>query len=750
MVKPPAPGRGLLPAAAILVLVVLLAPPGAAFPEGRTHDRDFPSLGSGDFVLADVTGDGWTDLAAIDAAAGYLRLYFGGPLGLPIDPQVGVPAPGVRDLAAGDLDGDGRAELLAVDGARAYWFAHADPWVPAVGVNASGGRAIASGDLNGDAFPDLAVLSGTGAMIWFQRPTTRGFDGDRPDLILSDPLAFDSMAVGDVTGDGREDLVLAKPYKGQVYVQGEQGLDLSPKSFTPGGSGGEMSVAIASGDGDVPWVVVASAAGPGTDGYVGLWRWGADGLRSEATLSGAHTARFAVADVNDDRRPDLTFIDIDGSLAVFLQRTASFGAPVPDWILDGVPQGIDGVAVGDVNGDEFADILLRTWGKYLVYLQEDAAPSLIRAIPSTYAVNRGQVAEGVIDLREFFRDDHDRLTFEIVYRSDPAHLNATIDGSVIDFEAADWFGTADFRVSAWDGNPNHVRVDSNAFTVLVNDGPVFTSTPPRRATAGELFAYVVSAADAYPAGDAHTFALGEAPVGMDVDPATGLVQWTPTDGQVGTHAVAVEVRDGYGGYAVQEFSIVVAPAAGGSPVLLMAVGIAASSAALMAAAALINENAKWAFLLFFLPMYSKIKRERVLDHFVRGQIFGYIQANPGEHYNAIKDALGLTNGSLAHHLRTLEREQFVKSKRFGLYRRFYPMNYRLPPDDAFQPNDIQQTILAVIRDTPGITQKEIAQRLGLTPPTVNYHIGVLSNRNLIRVERRGRSTHCTIAEGTDT
>jgi len=192
---------------------------------------------------------------------------------------------------------------------------------------------------------------------------------------------------------------------------------------------------------------------------------------------------------------------------------------------------------------------------------------------------------------------------------------------------------------------------------------------------------------------------------------------------------------------------VVAPAADGSPIVLMAVGLVGTSAALMAAAALLNENAKWAFLLFIIPLYSKIKRERVLDHFVRGQIFGYIQANPGEHYNAIKDALGLTNGSLAHHVRTLEREQFVKSRRFGLYRRFYPMHYRIPDQEVFQPNEVQRTILDVIRQSPGITQKEIATRLSLTPPTVNYHIALLSERNLIQVVRRGRSTHCSIVDG---
>ena len=378
-------------------------------------------------------------------------------------------------------------------------------------------------------------------------------------------------------------------------------------------------------------------------------------------------------------------------------------------------------------------------------------PALIRPIPSTYAVNRGAVAKGLIDLRQFFVDDHNRLTFAVAYESDPAHLRATVDGAGLDFESeASWYGTAEFRVTAWDGNPNHPPIESNVFTVLVNDPPRIISAPVLRATAGEAYRYLVTVEDDYPANDAHTFALIAAPEGMRIDASTGLLEWTPTAGQVGDFAVEVQVQDANDGLAVQSFTIVVSASGVGSPGILLAVGVAASSAALFAAAALLNENAKFAFFLFFLPLYTKIKRERVLDHFVRGQIFGYIQANPGEHYNAIKEALGLTNGSLAHHLRTLEREQFIKSKRYGLYRRFYPMNYRMPADDVYQPNEIQTTILAVIREHPGITQKEIAGRLALTPPTVNYHIAVLSNRRLILVERRGRSTHCTIVEGTST
>jgi len=216
---------------------------------------------------------------------------------------------------------------------------------------------------------------------------------------------------------------------------------------------------------------------------------------------------------------------------------------------------------------------------------------------------------------------------------------------------------------------------------------------------------------------------------------------------VGTHAARIRVTDAYGGAAEQSFDLAVVaappPPAPGAWYFALGAGIAV---ALLGVGSAVSENLKWALLMVFIPLYSKIKREQVLDHFVRGQIYGYVLANPGEHYNAIKVALNLTNGSLAHHLKTLEREQFLKSKRFGLYRRFYPMHMRIPEDGFFAPNEIQKTIIDLIGAQPGITQKEIAQRLGLTPPTVNYHVGILAEHKQIRVDRAGRKTHCFVMD----
>jgi DNA-binding MarR family transcriptional regulator len=286
--------------------------------------------------------------------------------------------------------------------------------------------------------------------------------------------------------------------------------------------------------------------------------------------------------------------------------------------------------------------------------------------------------------------------------------------------------------------------------VTVNALPSFTSPPPTQVRAGEKLLYQVTIADPYPTDDAHTFSLLQAPAGMTIDGTTGLVEWTPTASDAGAHAVRIKVVDSHGGAAEQSFSIEVVVPPTPPPILAILAVTVLGAVGALGASAVASENVKYGLLMIFIPLYSKIKREQVLDHFVRGQIYGYVLANPGEHYNAIKLALNLTNGSLAHHLKTLERELFVKSKRFGLYRRFYPMHMKIPEDGFFTPNEIQKTIVDLIRATPAITQKEIAGRLGLTPPTVNYHVGILSEHGAIRVERAGRKTHCFVVEGGST
>ena len=150
-----------------------------------------------------------------------------------------------------------------------------------------------------------------------------------------------------------------------------------------------------------------------------------------------------------------------------------------------------------------------------------------------------------------------------------------------------------------------------------------------------------------------------------------------------------------------------------------------------------RESVKYKLLMFIVPLFSRLKREEVLDHETRGMIRGYVIANPGDHFNSIKASLKLKNGTLAHHIHILERERIIKSVKDGKYRRFFPMGMRIA-DRAF-PTKIEKLILDIVKETPGVTQKDIASQLGISQPTISYHITKLRKAKRLRTEKHGMS-----------
>jgi WD40 repeat protein/predicted transcriptional regulator len=157
-----------------------------------------------------------------------------------------------------------------------------------------------------------------------------------------------------------------------------------------------------------------------------------------------------------------------------------------------------------------------------------------------------------------------------------------------------------------------------------------------------------------------------------------------------------------------------------------------------------TEIGKLALLSLILPLYSRIKKEQVLDNEIRGMIRGYIIANPGDNYNSIKRALNLNNGTLAYHLRVLEKAKAIQSKQDGIYKRFYPSGMKIPEENGGEISEIQKILLHKIAESPGISQKEIATMLGLSKGVINYHVKVLNGKQLIQMEKRGRKTRCYV------
>jgi len=168
---------------------------------------------------------------------------------------------------------------------------------------------------------------------------------------------------------------------------------------------------------------------------------------------------------------------------------------------------------------------------------------------------------------------------------------------------------------------------------------------------------------------------------------------------------------------------------------------------IITALALGTEPGKYAFFqFFFVPLYSRIKKDAVLDNFTRGMIYGFIMSNPGVHYNFIKQKLGLNNGSIVYHLTVLERQELIKSEKVGLYKRFYPMGQTLSETGIMELNETQQEMLELVRDNPGLTQRELAERLDISSRVVNYHVGLLQRARLVTLEKIGKTTKCYATE----
>ena len=164
----------------------------------------------------------------------------------------------------------------------------------------------------------------------------------------------------------------------------------------------------------------------------------------------------------------------------------------------------------------------------------------------------------------------------------------------------------------------------------------------------------------------------------------------------------------------------------------------------LAAALSMSETGRYGGMLLFIPLFTRMKRDTVLDNFTRGQLQGYIVANPGIHMNAIRDRFELSNGEVSYHLRVLEREGFISSQSDGLRRRFYPGERIDRKEPVHELTVAQNLLISFMEKFPGITGTELSRLAGTSPQVVNYHLKRLWRMDVIKMDREGRIVRCFV------
>lgn len=154
----------------------------------------------------------------------------------------------------------------------------------------------------------------------------------------------------------------------------------------------------------------------------------------------------------------------------------------------------------------------------------------------------------------------------------------------------------------------------------------------------------------------------------------------------------------------------------------------------------------FSFLAFIIPLYAKVGKDEILDNFVRGQIYGFIKSNPGCHYCYIKKKLDIKNGVLAYHLKILEKSGLIKSEKRGRHRIFTVTGISFPESKRYTLSELQISILDLIKNNGGITQKEIASHLNQKQQKISYNLKILEMANKIVSIKKGRKKHYYIYE----
>ena len=126
------------------------------------------------------------------------------------------------------------------------------------------------------------------------------------------------------------------------------------------------------------------------------------------------------------------------------------------------------------------------------------------------------------------------------------------------------------------------------------------------------------------------------------------------------------------------------------------------------------------------PMLARMKKNRE-DMLTRGRLLGYLEANAGIHFSALRDALGLANGVTAYHLHTLESQGQVISWRDGKLRR-YAVSSLTREEVSRIRNPIAGTRLAILEvlaesGNIGLSGTEIRVKLAISRQLLSHQIG---------------------------
>ncbi len=341
------------------------------------------SFEAASIAIGDLNGDGRNDIAITPAnldLANQLYVFLQDVSGTFAEAAVYSGGNG-KGLAVGDVNNDGRADVVVTTntGIGVFLQNSSGALDPMVGYPSGNSSAVAIADINGDGRLDVVSLSDSALYIYLQ-------DGEgtlaSPATVNLEDSYFD-LAVGDANHDGRNDFVLLGiSFQGQPYVgvvtQSPEGAFNSPTkySFSAGLANSPFAIALGDVNGDGRQDILVTLGGNRPNSKIAVLFQDLGGSFSPPVFLDSHDnpGPIAVADVSNDGKKDIVVAHAGWeALGVYPQTQA--GSPTSEEIY-AIPYssqyGRHSLAVGDLNGDGLNDVVVGGMGHFAVLYQQDS------------------------------------------------------------------------------------------------------------------------------------------------------------------------------------------------------------------------------------------------------------------------------------------------------------------------------------------------------------------------------------------